>query len=192
MRERCWHQIFRGSLGILVGVIVKSLIRLDLDHRQHPIADHAHGQFLSRHQFLDKNLLTVKETVRKGLIDSSRLMDEMNADTRPLARGLDDDGQGKRGMFARTQDLVTGSRHAGFHQSLLSQDLVKGHTTLRGPLTRVSNTMFVEHLLETSILAEGSMDQVEDKFGPVWNNNLGASNLNLLDVGTGVPERCGH
>ena len=95
-------------------------------------------------------------------------------------------------MLPSMQNLKTRRRHASFYQSLLGQDLIKGHTTLLGPLTRISHTAFVEHTLKSTILAEGSMDQVEDKFGPFGNDNLGASNLNLLDVGTCVPERCGH
>jgi hypothetical protein len=90
------------------------------------------------------------------------------------------------------QDFEPGGRNSGCHESLFRQDLVKGGAALTNSLTGIRNPPFLEQGLQSTVLTECSMDEVEDEIRFHRKMHLGTDNLHFFDMSSCGAEGIRH
>ena len=169
----------RGALRVFALVVVAARLGRDLDDGEGflflLIAPDGDGELASLDELLDEHLVVVAERVREGLFEIRRLLDDVDADGGALRGRLDDDGQAEvpcdlRREVARGELVGVVGMGARRRDALGDEDALGGRLVHRDggsedARARVGDAEHVERALQHAVLAEFSVQRVEDDGG---------------------------
>ena len=138
-----------------------------MDDGQGGAVEDGYGQLLALDVLLHQQLLAVLARAAYGCGQLRRIVHDLHAHRGPLAGRLDHAGHGDARHLITRDDLARGGGNTRRYHGLFGEHLVKAVAAGGRAGSRVGQPQLLQVGLQTAVLAEGAVDDVEAKLRPL-------------------------
>ena len=152
--------MFRAAAGlriekwILVGEIVKAALGNDLENGQRLIAQNSDRQFAAGDKFFHQKLSIEFARFGERRLQLTGLLNNIDSDGRSLPRRLDDQGNGQRRLFIRTNHLPPRSGDTAPLRIFFSIDFIECGPAFLHAVAGIRHAAIFQNLLELAVFAK--------------------------------------
>ena len=189
--------MFRAAAGlriekwILVGEIVKAAFGNDLENRQRLIAQNSDRQFAAGDELFDQKLSIEFARFGERRLQLTGLLNNIDSDGRSLPRRLDDQGNGQRRLFIRTNHLPARSRDTRRFEFLFRFDFIECGPAFFDAFAGVRHTAIFQNLLELAVFAKRPVNGEEGEIDVSWQLKIFVADIDFENLRAERAQRFG-